>query len=58
MLLLARADGFPIAGWFPAIVSMVLAGTAMAVVYFGILWVMKVPELRAMAAPLLRRLGR
>ncbi|WKK72800.1 lipid II flippase MurJ [Rathayibacter oskolensis] len=58
MLLLVQADGYPFADWRSAIVSMVLAGTAMAVVYFGVLWVMKVPELRAMAAPFLRRLGR
>lgn len=53
-----RADGFAVSGYIGALVSMAAIGAGMAVVYFGILWVMKVPELRAMAAPFLRRLGR
>jgi len=58
MGLLAQNDGFPTAGWPQALVSMVLTGVAMALVYFGVLWVARNPELRAMAAPVLRRLGR
>ncbi|MWV59328.1 murein biosynthesis integral membrane protein MurJ [Rathayibacter sp. VKM Ac-2754] len=53
-----RPGGFAVSGYLEPLVSMAAIGTAMAVVYFGVLWVMKVPELRAMAAPLLRRLGR
>lgn len=58
MLLLAEAGDFPVSDAPQAIVSMVIAGTIMAAVYFGVLWIMKVPELRTLAAPVLRRLGR
>ncbi|SMH49110.1 putative peptidoglycan lipid II flippase [Rathayibacter oskolensis] len=58
MFLLTRAGGLPTAGVVGALGSMVIAGVAMAVVYFAVLWLLRVPELRAMAAPLLRRLGR
>ena len=58
MFVLAQADDYPAAGWPQALISMVLTGVVMALVYFGLLWVLRVPELRAMAAPLLRRLGR
>ncbi|WP_236553547.1 murein biosynthesis integral membrane protein MurJ [Rathayibacter sp. VKM Ac-2803] len=53
-----RPGGFAVSGYLEPLVSMAAIGTAMAFVYFGVLWVLKVPELRAMAAPLLRRLGR
>lgn len=47
---------------FVAIATMVgwmmLIGVPMAIVYFGALWLMRVPELRSFAAPVLRRLGR
>lgn len=53
-----RPGGFAVTNYVEPLVSMAAIGAGMAVVYFGILWVMKVPELRALAAPLLRRLGR
>ncbi|WP_244248151.1 lipid II flippase MurJ [Rathayibacter sp. VKM Ac-2801] len=58
MIVLHAQGDFPLENRFTAILSMVLAGTAMAVVYIGALWVLRVPELRALAAPVLRRLGR
>lgn len=58
MIALSRADGYPSAGVLEALISMVITGVVMGVVYFGVLWVLRVPELRAMAAPFLRRLGR
>ncbi|AZZ56564.1 murein biosynthesis integral membrane protein MurJ [Rathayibacter iranicus] len=58
MLVLFEQDAFPVAGMASAIISMAIAGTIMAVVYFAILWFLRVPELRTLAAPFLRRLGR
>lgn len=49
---------FPVASIGGGILSMALAGTAMAVVYAGMLWVTRNPEFRATAEPLLRRLRR
>lgn len=57
MILLSVQDNLPVATPLSAIVSMAIAGTAMAIVYIAILWVMRVPELRTLAAPFFRRLG-
>lgn len=48
---------FPVSGPMQAIVSMAAAGAAMAVVYLGVLWLTRNPELRALVAPILRRGG-
>ncbi|WP_230672860.1 murein biosynthesis integral membrane protein MurJ [Rathayibacter sp. Leaf248] len=53
-----RAGGFAVSNYVEPLLSMAVIGTTMAIVYFGILWVARNPELRAMAAPFLRRLGR
>ncbi|MDY0914696.1 murein biosynthesis integral membrane protein MurJ [Rathayibacter festucae] len=53
-----RPGGFAVTNYVEPLVSMAAIGTVMALVYFGVLWVLRVPELRAMAAPFLRRLGR
>jgi putative peptidoglycan lipid II flippase len=50
-------EAFPVAGRLQGVVSMAAAGIAMVIVYFGVLWVAKVPELRSLAAPILRRVG-
>jgi putative peptidoglycan lipid II flippase len=52
-----RAGGFAVSNYVEPLLSMAVIGTTMAIVYFGILWVARNPELRAMAAPFLRRLG-
>jgi putative peptidoglycan lipid II flippase len=52
------AGGFGVSGKGQAIVTMVIVGIAMAVVYFGMLIVMRVPELRGVLAPLANRLRR
>ncbi|NQX05934.1 murein biosynthesis integral membrane protein MurJ [Rathayibacter sp. VKM Ac-2856] len=53
-----RPGGFAVTNYVEPLVSMAAVGVVMALVYFGVLWVLRVPELRAMAAPFLRRLGR
>ena len=53
-----RPGGFAVTNYVEPLVSMAAIGVVMALVYFGVLWVLRVPELRAMAAPFLRRLGR
>jgi putative peptidoglycan lipid II flippase len=50
--------GFAITDRIGAIVSMAIIGVFMAVLYFGILWMLRSPELRGFAAPLLARLRR
>ena len=52
------AGAFPVADRFGAIVSMIIAGLGMAVVYFGLLWLTRNPELRAFGQPLLDRIRR
>jgi putative peptidoglycan lipid II flippase len=37
---------------------MLIIGVVMAVLYFGILWMLRSPELRGFAAPLIARLRR
>lgn len=49
---------FPVTNRLDAIVSMVAAGSAMVVVYFGLLWLTRNPDLRAFGEPLLYRLRR
>jgi len=49
---------FPVDGRPGAIVTMVLAGTVMAVVYGAVLWLTRNPELRAAGEPVLARLRR
>jgi putative peptidoglycan lipid II flippase len=48
----------PVSGVGGGILSMILAGTAMAVVYFGLLWITRNPELRELVRPLVSRLRR
>jgi putative peptidoglycan lipid II flippase len=50
--------GFAITDRVGAIVSMAVIGVVMAATYFGLLWLLRSPELRGFAAPLLARLRR
>jgi len=50
--------GFPVGNRFTGILSMIIAGAVMAVVYAVLLWVTRNPELRAFGEPLVRRLRR
>lgn len=50
--------GFAVDGRVGSVVSMAAIAAPMVLVYFGVLWLMRVPELRSFAAPVLRRLGR
>lgn len=52
------ADSFVVSNRFTGILSMVIAGSVMAVVYAVLLWVTRNPELRAFGEPLIRRLRR
>jgi putative peptidoglycan lipid II flippase len=53
------AEGsLPVSGVGGGILSMLLAGGAMAIVYLTLLWVTRNPELRSFAAPVLARLRR
>jgi putative peptidoglycan lipid II flippase len=49
---------FPVSSIGAGILTMVVAGSVMAAVYVLVLWVTRNPELRAAAAPVLRRLRR
>ncbi|MCM3658144.1 murein biosynthesis integral membrane protein MurJ [Agromyces mediolanus] len=51
-------DGFAMSGLVPAIVSMALIGIVMSLAYLGTLWLIRTPELRGFAEPVLRRLRR
>ncbi|MGI9824955.1 murein biosynthesis integral membrane protein MurJ [Agromyces sp. Marseille-Q5079] len=51
-------DGFALSSVFGAIVSMAIIGAAMSAVYFGVLWLLRSPELRGFADPLVARLRR
>ncbi|WP_258064653.1 MULTISPECIES: murein biosynthesis integral membrane protein MurJ [unclassified Rathayibacter] len=53
-----RAGGFAVSNYVEPLLSMAAIGTVMALVYFAVLWFLRVPELRAVLAPVLRRLGR
>ena len=50
--------GFAIASRVGAISTMLIIGVVMAVLYFGALWMLRSPELRGFAAPLIARLRR
>ena len=50
--------GFAISGIIGAIVSIAIIGVAMSVLYFAGLWLLRSPELRGFAEPVLRRFGR
>jgi putative peptidoglycan lipid II flippase len=50
--------GFGLSGRVPAILTVVIAGVVMAVVYFVLLTAARIPELSAMTRPILRRLRR
>ncbi|MEC5184140.1 putative peptidoglycan lipid II flippase [Cryobacterium sp. MP_3.1] len=52
------AGGFAVSGIGPAILSMILIGSVMAVLYFGLLLLMRSSELHGFLAPLKARLGR
>jgi putative peptidoglycan lipid II flippase len=52
------ADAFPVANRLNALASMAAAGAAMAVVYIGLLWLTRNPELRAFGQPLVDRMRR
>ena len=51
-------DGFAFSSIFSAILSMALIGISMSIVYFAVLWMLRSPELRSFAAPLVARLRR
>lgn len=53
-----RAGGFAVSGIVPAILSMALIGLVMAGLYFGLLLLMRSPELHGFIAPLKARLRR
>lgn len=59
MLLLGtfQDDGFPRSGIFQALVSCAIGAGVMALFYFPLLWLLKSPEFRGFAAPLLARFG-
>jgi putative peptidoglycan lipid II flippase len=50
--------GFAVSSIVGAVVTMAVIGLSMAVLYFGILWMLRSPELRGFAAPLLARVRR
>jgi putative peptidoglycan lipid II flippase len=52
------AGAFPVSGILGGIVSMVVAGAGMAIVYFAVLALAKNEEFRSAAAPILARLRR
>lgn len=52
----AFSNGFALSGISAAIVSTAAIGATMAVVYFGVLALLRAPELRQLAAPVLRRM--
>jgi putative peptidoglycan lipid II flippase len=52
------AGGFALASFFGAIVCMAVAGSAMAVVYLGVLTLVKNPETSAIVRTILSRIGR
>ena len=47
--------GFAVSGVLEAVVSIVVVGGAMAIIYAGMLVLLRAPELRDLAAPVLRR---
>jgi putative peptidoglycan lipid II flippase len=51
-------DGFAMSGLVPAVLSMAVIGVVMSLAYLGTLWLIRTPELRGFAEPVLRRLRR
>lgn len=51
-------DGYAFSSVFSAILSMAIIGASMSVVYFAVLWMLRSPELRGFAEPLVSRLRR
>lgn len=51
-------DGYAFSSVFSAILSMAIIGASMSVVYFAVLWMLRSPELRGFAEPLVARLRR
>jgi putative peptidoglycan lipid II flippase len=52
-----HAGGYAVSGAFQAATVMALTGTVMALVYFGILWLVKNAEFTAFATPVISRLN-
>ncbi len=52
-----QEDGFPRSGIFQALISCAIGAGTMALFYFPLLWVLKSPEFRGFAGPLLARFG-
>jgi putative peptidoglycan lipid II flippase len=50
--------GFAVSDRLSALLSMALVGAVMAVLYLGCLWLLRSPELRALAGPVVARLRR
>jgi putative peptidoglycan lipid II flippase len=50
--------GFAVSDRLSALLSMALVGAVMAVLYLGCLWLLRSPELRALAGPVVARLHR
>jgi putative peptidoglycan lipid II flippase len=55
-LLGAFGDGFAVSGVLAGVVSVAAVGAGMAIVYLGVLALMRAPELTDLASPILRRL--
>lgn len=53
-----HSAGFALSSKFTAIVSMAIIGTVMTLLYFAGLWLLRSPEFRGFAAPVLARLRR
>jgi putative peptidoglycan lipid II flippase len=51
-------DGFGLSGRIPAILTVIIAGAVMALVYVALLTAARIPELSAMTRPIFRRLRR
>jgi putative peptidoglycan lipid II flippase len=52
----AFSGGFALSGILPAVVSVAITGLVMVLVYLGVLGLLRAPELRDVAQPVLRRL--
>ncbi|WP_424466470.1 murein biosynthesis integral membrane protein MurJ [Pseudoclavibacter helvolus] len=50
-------DGFPRSGVLPALISCAIGAGVMALFYFPLLWLLKSPEFRGFAGPVLARFG-
>lgn len=53
-----EAGGFAVSDRVSALLSMALVGAVMVVLYIGCLWLLRSPELRALAGPVVARLRR